>query len=107
MANLAARIASGRIEFVNSYRILADASFIPTTIIQNRTIGPGAKLAYSKLIQYARGREVATNNRLAADLAVSPRSVRNYIAALQDAQLVQVSRHPGKPNSYRLTPDNN
>ena len=107
MANLAAGIASGRIEFANSHRILIDASLIPTTIIQNRAIGPGAKLAYSKLIEYARGREVATNNRLAADLVVSPRSVRNYIASLRAAGLVQVRRHPGKPNSYRLTPGNN
>ena len=103
MANIAAGIVSGRIGLASSHRAFADASLIPAAVIQNTTIGPGAKLAYSKLIEYARGREVATNNRLAADLVVSPRSVRNYIAALRAAGLVHVRRHPGKPNSYRLT----
>jgi DNA-binding transcriptional ArsR family regulator len=103
MANVAAGIVSARIELAHPPRALADASLIPAAIIQNPTIRPGAKLTYSKLIEYARGREVATNNRLAADLVVSPRSVRNYIAALRAAGLVEVRRHSGKPNSYRLT----
>lgn len=103
MANIAAGIPSGRIEFAGSDRALIDAALIPLSIIQNSAIGPGAKLVYSKLLEYAQGRELATNNRLAADLAVSPRSVRNYIASLKAARLVQVRRHPGKPNSYRLT----
>lgn len=103
MANIAAGIASGRIELTGLRRVLADVSLIPVAVIQHPAIGPGAKLAYSKLIEYARGREVPTNNRLAADLVVSPRSVRNYMAELRAAGLVQVGRHPGKPNSYRLT----
>jgi hypothetical protein len=107
MANIAAGIVSARIEFAGPRPAPADASLIPAAIIQNPTISPGAKLVYSKLIEYVRGREVATNNRLAADLVVSPRSVRNYIAALSAAGLVQVRRHPGKPNSYRLTPAHN
>jgi hypothetical protein len=107
MANIATGIASARIELTGSRRAPAGASLIPTAIIQHPIIGPGAKLVYSKLIEYARGREVATNKRLAADLAVSPRSVRNYITALRAAGLVQVHRHPGKPNSYRLTPAHN
>jgi hypothetical protein len=84
----------------------SDLLWMPTTIVAHTKLTPGAKLTYSKLIEYARGREVATNNRLAADLVVSPRSVRNYIAALRAAGLVEVRRHPGKPNSYRLTSAN-
>jgi hypothetical protein len=45
---------------------------------------------------------MATNNRLAVDLAISPRSVRNYITALKHAGLIKVRSHPGKPNSYAL-----
>jgi hypothetical protein len=102
MANIAAGIASGRIELTGSRRVLADASRIPVAVIQHPAIGPGAKLVYSKLIEYARSRQVATNNRLAADLVVSPRSVRNYVAELRAAGLVRVARHPGKPNSFQL-----
>ena len=64
---------------------------------------PLTKLVYSKLLNYASTNDTATNNRLAADLAVSPRSVRNYIAALKSARLVEVRLHPGKPSSYKLT----
>lgn len=103
MANLAAQVASGSIEYAGSERTLENAAIIPLSIIQSASIGPGAKLVYSKLLEYAQGREAATNNRLAADLAVSPRSIRNYVSALRAVGLVQVRRHPGKPNSYRLT----
>ena len=71
-------------------------------IIANKELGPGPKLVYSMLLSYAAANEAATNNRLAADLAVSPRSVRNYIAALKDAGLVEVQHHPGKPRSFKL-----
>jgi len=57
---------------------------------------------YSALLTYALRKETATNNRLADDLAVSPRSVRNYITALKSAGLIKVRSHPGKPNSYTL-----
>ncbi len=69
----------------------------------HKQIGPGAKLVYSTLLTYASTRETATNNRLAADLAVSPRSIRNYIAALKSAGLVKVRLCAGKPSSYQLT----
>jgi predicted DNA-binding transcriptional regulator YafY len=75
---------------------------LPTTIIGNRKIGPGAKLVYSKLLSYAWSNESATTKRIAADLAVSPRSVRNYIGALKSAGLVRVDLQPGKASSYTL-----
>jgi predicted HTH transcriptional regulator len=97
MANIAAvtlgrRIHSGR-----------EGSRIPLAIITNKNIGPGAKLVYSKLLSYASTRETATNNRLAVDLGVSPRSIRNYISALKSAGLVKVRLHAGKASSYELT----
>jgi predicted HTH transcriptional regulator len=103
MANLAAPIASGRIQLMGRYSTsAANSSFIPAAIIGNKKIGPGPKLVYSRLLKYASTNESATNNRLAADLAISPRSVRNYIAALKGAGLVKVRLHPGKPSSYQL-----
>lgn len=103
MANLATPVASGRIQIMGRYSApTANTSFIPAGIIGNRKIGPGPKLVYSRLLAYAAMKEPATNNRLAADLAVSPRSVRNYIAALKAAGLVEVLLHPGKASSFRL-----
>jgi hypothetical protein len=103
MANVAAPLESGRIQLIGRYTPTpGNTSFIPTSIIGNKEIGPGPKLVYSRLLSYAAANEPATNNRLAADLAVSPRSVRNYISALKAAGLVEVRHHPGKPRSFRL-----
>jgi len=105
MANVAASTPSGRIQIAGRYSMAAaNTSFIPTAIIRSKEIGPGPKLVYSQLLAYAATNEPATNNRLAADLAVSPRSVRNYIAALKAAGLVQVRLHAGKPRSFTLAP---
>src|SRR5262245_47933747 len=104
MANLAVHTESGRIHVVGRYFTpTATTSFLPAGIIGNKKIGPGPKLVYSRLLAYASMDEPATNNRLAADLAVSPRSVRNYIAALKAAGLVEVLLHPGKASSFKLT----
>ena len=103
MANPASPVAAGRIQLVGRFSPSpVNTSFIPTSVIANKAIGPGPKLVYSRLLAYAEMKEPATNNRLAADLAVSPRSVRNYISALKDAGLVEVQLHPGKARSFRL-----
>jgi DNA-binding transcriptional ArsR family regulator len=101
MANLAP--SSGRIQLIGKFPLPAtNASVIPTAIIAKKGIGPGPKLVYSRLLAYAAMNEPATNTKLAADLAVSPRSVRNYIAALKAAGLVEVHLHPGKPRSFKI-----
>jgi hypothetical protein len=103
MANVAAPVESGRIQLIGKFSTApANTSLIPTAIIGNKDIGPGPKLVYSRLLSYAAMNEAATNNRLAADLAVSPRSIRNYIAALKAAGLVEVRHHPGKPRPFKL-----
>ena len=103
MANIAAALPSGHIQVIGTYSTArANTSFVPTAIIGNKKIGPGPKLVYSKLLTYALRKEIPTNNRLAADLAISPRSVRNYIGALKSTGLIKVRSHPGKPNSYSL-----
>ena len=103
MANVAAAVGSGRIQLIGRFPTAPDdTTFIPTAIIGNKEIGPGSKLVYSRLLAYAARNEAATNNRLAADLAVSPRSIRNYIAALKSAGLVEIEHHAGKPRSFRL-----
>ena len=94
---------AGEIHIVGTYPAeRANASLVPTTIIRNRKIGPGAKLVYSKLLSYARNNETATTKRIADDIAASPRSVRNYMTALKSAGLIRVHLQPGKPSSYTL-----
>jgi hypothetical protein len=103
MANIAPATAAGEIRVVGTYPTeRTNASWVPTTVIRSRKIGPGAKLVYSKLLSYALNAETATTRRIAGDLAVSPRSVRNYIAALKAAGLIRVHLQPGKPSSYTL-----
>jgi hypothetical protein len=103
MANFAGVGTSGQTQFIGSFVPHHNASLVPATVVASSRIGPGPKLVYSKLLTYAVTQEVATNKRLAADLAISPRSVRNYITALKAAGLIAVRTHPGKPNSYALT----
>jgi hypothetical protein len=103
MTNLATPAESGRVQLLGQYlTALASTSFIPAAVIAKKDIGPGPKLVYSRLVTYAMTNEAATNNRLAADLGVSPRSIRNYLSALKAAGLVQVEHHPGKPRSFKL-----
>jgi hypothetical protein len=103
MANIASAQVSGEIRIVGTHPIeRTNASLVPTTIIRNPKIGPGAKLVYSKLLSYARNNEIATTKRIAGDIAASPRSVRNYIAALKSAGLIRIHLQPGKPSSYTL-----
>ena len=103
MANLASPVGSGRIQLIGSFSNSPEnTTFIPDAIIANKNFGPGPKLVYSRLLSYAATNEPATNNRLAADLAVSPRSIRNYIGALKAAGLVEVRHHPGKARSFKL-----
>ncbi len=103
MANIAVATPPARMELRAARAVSTDASLIPLVIFASDKIGPGAKLAYSKLLTYAASNETATNNRLAADLAVSPRSIRNYMAELKSAGLIKVRFNPGKPSSYQLT----
>jgi hypothetical protein len=103
MANVAWPPATSRPQLTRPRGRTDSASLIPTAIIVSKKIGPGAKLVYSKLLDYASTGKTATNNGLASDLAVSPRSVRNYVAELKTAGLVRVRQQPGKPNAYQLT----
>src|SRR5262245_60905299 len=103
MANLATPLRSNRFHIVGrSVTLTSETSFIPADIIASTKIGPGPKLIYSRLLAYAATNEPATNKRLAADLAVSLRSVGNYIRALKNAGLVEVQLVDGNTRSFKL-----
>ena len=81
----------------------AASTLIPIAILHHQTISSGAKLVYSKLLNYASSDTHTRNGRLAADLGISPRALRNYVAELRQAQLLKVQMRPGKPNVYSLS----
>jgi len=60
---------------------------------------------YSKLLNYAWVNVAASNKRLATDLGMSTRGVRNYVAELRAAHLVDVQTRAGKPNFYTVSTD--
>ena len=83
----------------------ANSTLIPIAILHHQSLSPGAKLVYSKLLNYAWTSAAASNKRLATDLAMSTRGVRNYVAELRAAQFVDVQTRPGKPNFYTVSTD--
>jgi helix-turn-helix protein len=91
-------VISGRSDFGRS-----DSTLIPLAILHHRTISPGAKLVYSKLLNYAWAGARANNKRLATDLGISPRAVRNYVTELREAHLLDVQTRPGKANLYTVS----
>ena len=81
----------------------AQSTVIPLAILHHKTISPGAKLVYSTLLNYARVGGAGNHKRLAADLALSPRAVRNHVDELRKARLLGVQTRPGKPNIYTVS----
>ena len=81
----------------------ANSTLIPIAILHHQTISPGAKLVYSKLLSYAWAGAAASNKLLAGDLGISPRGLRNNVAELRDAHLLEVQTRPGKPNVYSVS----
>ena len=89
---------NGRAQFGQS-----NSTLIPLAILHHQVISPGAKLVYSKLLNYASAGAPASTKRLAADLGISPRGVRNHVAELRHARLLQVETNPGKANLYTVS----
>lgn len=76
---------------------------IPNAILRFPGISPGAKLLYVLLLSYAwnKGSCFPGQDRVADDLGVSDRSVRNYITELESAGLLRIKqRGLGQTNIY-------
>lgn len=80
-----------------------NSTLIPIAILHHQKLSPGAKLVYSKLLNYGWAGAPANTKRLASDLGISPRSVRNYVAELRSARLLEVQTHPGKASLYTVS----
>jgi biotin operon repressor len=83
---------------------------IPNLVLRRADLQPGAKLTYMVLLSYAWQQDHAYpgQDRLAADMGVSERSVITYLKQLQETGLVTIRRRGlGLTNVYvlhRLTP---
>jgi hypothetical protein len=78
---------------------------MPTTIIADNRLTPGAKFLYSVLLKQSwNGESVcATHAALAHLIGASVRATRNYIDELTAAKLLTMESRAGKPSCYRVT----
>lgn len=77
---------------------------IPNAIL-DAPLSAGAKLVYAMLLKYAWSNDFCFpgQGRLAQDVRVTDRSVRNYLAELKDGGYIHVTQQGlTKPNIYRL-----
>jgi hypothetical protein len=80
-------------------------SQIPNVIIRNRCLSMGAKLAYAVLCSYAWQDKSCFpgQKRMADDMGVKERAVRNYLTELEEHGFIVVTqRGLGKTNLYML-----
>jgi hypothetical protein len=95
---------------VEDETLAAGFTQIPNLVLRRSDLQPGAKLTYMVLLSYAWQEDHAYpgQDRLAADMGVSERSVITYLKQLQETGLVTIRRRGlGLTNVYvlhRLTP---
>jgi biotin operon repressor len=80
-------------------------TILPNVILRDPRFSFGAKLCYAVLLSYAwqKDRCFPGQDRLAADLGVTPRSVKTYLRELRESGIVEVTqRGLTKTNVYRL-----
>ena len=78
---------------------------VPNAILKAKDVSPGAKLAYTMLLSYAWHNNLCYpgQERLAEDMGVTDRSVRNYLKELEKNKYLTVRQlGQGKTNTYDL-----
>ena len=76
---------------------------VPNHILRSDTISPGAKLTFAMLLSYAWQNDYCFpgQERLAADMGVTDRSVRTYLKELEESAFLEIKRRGlGKTNLY-------
>ena len=90
---------------VEDETLAAGFTQIPNLVLRRSDLPPGAKLTYMALLSYAWDKDHAYpgQDRLAADMGVSERSVITYLKQLVDAGLITINRRGlGMTNVYIL-----
>ena len=78
---------------------------VPNFILRDGTLSLGAKVAYSMFLHFAWNNESCFpgQDRLAQHMGMSVPRVNEYIKALKDAGLIEITRRgQGKTNLYRV-----
>ena len=78
---------------------------LPNRILKHRDLSLGARMTYGMLLSYAWQKDFCypAQERIAADLGVSDRSVRTFLAELRDNGLITWKQQGlNKPNIYYL-----
>jgi len=78
---------------------------IPNIILESKDLTGNAKLCYTMLLRYAWQNDFCFpgQDKLAGDMGVTSRSVRNYLAELKEKGFVSVRRRGlGKTNIYTV-----
>ena len=86
-------------ERINPYRQFI-GSFVPNWLLCRTEISHGAKLTYARLCQYAgkTGDCFPCQNTLAREVGVRGRTIRDYLAELEDQRLIE-RQHRGRNRS--------
>jgi hypothetical protein len=84
-------LTAGEIELPPAIRALRGFTQIPNAILWSRKLSPQAKIAYAILLSYAWARRhcFPGQERVAAHLGVTPRTVQRMFVELRDAGLVR------------------
>lgn len=81
-------------------------TLVPTGVLRNPAVSPGARTLYAILLSYGHGPPSAcapTQDRLAADVGCSVRTVQRLLQELQTAGLVEVRQQGlSRPNAYEI-----
>lgn len=78
---------------------------VPNALLRSSKLSPAAKLTYAMLLSYAWQNDFCFpgQERLAADIGVSDRSVRTYLKELEAKGLLKIKQQGlQKPNLYYL-----
>lgn len=78
---------------------------VPNFLLTNQALSVGAKLTYAMLLKYAWHESACYpgQEKLADDMGTGERSVRRYLAELEEFGLLEVQqRGLGKTNLYKL-----
>jgi len=86
------------------WKAFKDVILLPCAILPLQNISCGAKLTYGRLLRYAGpdGRCYPAVSTLAAELGVSARQIRRYLAELEEEKLVRRVRKVGTTNSFEF-----
>jgi len=90
---------------VENEMLRAGFAALPYLILRDLRLSMGARLAYAVLLMYAwqEGSCFPGQERMAADLGVSPRNLRRYLTELRDLKYISWRKvMPGGTNTYYL-----